>query len=77
MSIAEIQGSIQVTANPDALSGLDKGVAQRGESSAAEQGKAPRYRDRFVFRLLHYHATTGPTDPLLVESAEYHESSSS
>jgi hypothetical protein len=41
MSIVEAQESIQVTANSGDLSGLDKGVAQPGEGSTPEQGKAP------------------------------------
>ncbi len=40
ISIVEAQDSIQVTANPGAISGLDKGVAQPGEDSTPEQGKA-------------------------------------
>jgi len=41
MSILETQGSIEVTADSDALSGLDKGVAHPEELSAPEQGEAP------------------------------------
>jgi len=41
MSIVEAQESIQVTPNSGALSGLDKGVAQPGEGSTPERGKAP------------------------------------
>ncbi len=40
MSIVEAQEPIQVTANSGALSGLDKGVAQPGEASTPERGKA-------------------------------------
>ncbi len=41
MSIVQVQESIQVTADPGALSALDKGVAQPEEESTPEQGKAP------------------------------------
>ncbi len=41
MSSVEAQESIQVTANSGAPSGLDNGVAQPGEESAPERGKAP------------------------------------
>jgi hypothetical protein len=41
MSIVEAQALIQVTANYGALPGLDNGVAQPGEGSTPEQGKAP------------------------------------
>jgi len=41
ISIVEAQEAIQVTANTGALSGLDNGVAQPGNGSTQEHGKAP------------------------------------
>jgi len=40
MSSIQPHDPIQVTANSDAISGLDKGVAQPGEGNTPEQGKA-------------------------------------
>jgi len=41
MSIVEAQAAIQVTAKSGSLSGLDNGVAQPGDGSTPERGKAP------------------------------------
>jgi len=41
MRIEEAQELIHVTANSGALSGLDNGVAQPGDGSTQEHGKAP------------------------------------
>jgi len=44
MSITETQGPVQVTANSEALSGLDKGVAQPEECSEQQQGNTDESR---------------------------------
>ncbi len=42
ISVAEAQGSNQVTANSGALSGLDNALAEPGERGTPEEGEAPR-----------------------------------
>jgi hypothetical protein len=45
-SIVEAQGSIQLTANSGAVSGLDKRVAGPGGKQHAGTGKSPRIGNR-------------------------------